>query len=185
MAVLRIIRFICALVGIGLFVFGVAALVGGDWAKVGMTAGAYVVLSFVWYSAHSAIERLEIADARDRTQVVSTMIEANDWHGALVASTKSVQQLRKSASNGAGQNMSGPLAVTLVGHALLLGANGDLDGAQAALGRAVPTLHKHTASGNAAAMMSIEIANEAEEDLRRARGAAGAQLCRQRAREMF
>lgn len=184
MLVLRTVRFLCGLGGIASFVLGVIGLFQGNWILLGGSIVVWLILMMIWYSAHQAVERLELAEVQHLSRVTGTLISTGDWQGALAASTQTVQVLQRSARSGAGAQMTGPLAAARVGHAFILGANGDIGGARDAIDSAIPVLNKLSAAGNAAAVMMLQIAAEADGRLRTASVHAAEQFCRQSAREI-
>ena len=98
-----------------LFIVGVVALFQGKWVLLGGSIVAWLILMVIWYSAHRGVERLELSQAQDLSQVTGILISNGDWQGALTASTNAVQVLRKSSRSGAGSAMTARLPRPLSG----------------------------------------------------------------------
>ena len=184
MLVLRTVRFLCGLGGIAFFIIGVVALFHGNWVSLVGSIVAWLILMVIWYSCHQGVERLELSAVQELSQDTGMLILSGDWQGALRASTAGVQVLQKSTRSGAGTAMTGPLAAARVGHAFVLGANGDVVGARDAIGRSIPVLNKLAESGNMSALMMLHVAAEADDKLRTTSVTEAEHFCRQSAREI-
>lgn len=138
---LKVIRHFVGLLWIGAFVWGVVSLFRGDWAGVGICALLWVVLGLVFGGLHRSLERTEFQAAIGYLSDVSLAVALGDWESALDSSSKSVRVMESSFTRDRGQlHMAGPFAITLCGHAVLLGAVGRPGEADVVFDRVIPML---------------------------------------------
>lgn len=141
MAGMKVLRNIVGLPWIGVFIWGIVSLFRGDWAGFGIAAVLWVVLGIIFGVVHSALQRAEVQTASAHMSDIALAVSFGDWASALDSSSRSVRIMESSFTRDRGQKeMAGPLAITLVGHAVLLGAVGRREEANDALDRAIPTL---------------------------------------------
>lgn len=141
MAGLKVLRNVVGLAWIGVFIWGIVSLFRGDWAGVGIAAALWVVFGIIFGVVHSALQRAEVRAASVHMSDIALAVSLGDWASALDSSSRSVKIMESSFTRDRGQKeMAGPFAITLVGHAILLGAVGRRGDANDTLDRAVPTL---------------------------------------------
>lgn len=180
MAILRAIRFLCVPAVIAVLVLGVASMLQGEWSRVGLSVGGFFVAMLVFAVAQNGIERGERGDVAALLGGVEAMLAIGDWQGALARTTQATALLSKSVKAvGQRSDQVGPLASTLVMHSVVLGGNGDIDGAQMASSRAIRILEK-VPNPTHHAVELLENAREIEDGLRSCHGnsTAAMHFCR-------
>ena len=140
---LKVLRNIVGLPWTGVFIWGIVSLFRGDWTGVGIAAALWVVLGIVFSIVHRALQLAEVQAASAHMSEQALAVSFGDWASALDSSSRSVQIMESSFTRDRGQKeMAAPLAVTLVGHAILLGAVDRRGEANDALDRAIPMLQR-------------------------------------------
>jgi hypothetical protein len=145
MATLKAIRFLVGLVWVGIFFWGVVSLFQGQWLALVIAVVLWIIVAFVFMSLHNSLQRLEISHVSELAQAIGFQTAVGDWAGALSHSQRTVQILGSSSRRDNSANMAGPLALAMLNHGLLLGANGRVAEAMSAIERAAPALR--TAAG--------------------------------------
>lgn len=141
MAGLKVLRNLVGIPWIAVFIWGIVSLFRGDWAGLGIAVVIWIILGIIFGAIHGALQRAEVQAANTHMSETAFAVSVGDWNGALAASSRSVQIMRASFTRDRGQKeMQGPYAITLLGHALLLGAVGRFDEAQSTLDQSVPML---------------------------------------------
>lgn len=136
---LKIWRNIVGFAWIAVFIWGVVSLFRANWPAFGIAVVVWFLLGLVFMRIHGALENAELGSVEVYASRIADAVELEQWSVALSLSEKSVQTLAAAANRdrtavgGNGARMQGPLAFMMVGHAILLGANGRLDDARAAL----------------------------------------------------
>ena len=143
MAILRAVRFLCGMFAMGAFFVGAVSLFQGEWGRFGLSVLAWFVAMLVFVVAQNGIERAERADVAVLLIGVESLLARGDWQGALSRTTEATRILEKSVKAvGKRSDQVGPLASALVTHSLMLGGNGDVEGAQSAASRAIRLLER-------------------------------------------
>lgn len=138
MTALKFWRHVVGFAWVAVFIWGVISLFQANWPAFGVAVVVWFLIGPVFLRIHRALENAELGSVEVYASRIADAVELEEWSVALSLSEQSVQTLAsaanrdRTAAGGNGARMQGPLALMMVGHAVLLGANGRLDDARAA-----------------------------------------------------
>jgi len=152
----RFVRFCLGIAWLGVTVVGVVALVNGAWLSLVAAVAVWWVVGTGFSLVERGVDHGEVVSTQQLLDDVSLAVAVGDWGAAEAQSTQAVDRLERAARRSTADTMSGPLAVALVNHAVVQGANDHLRAARASIDRAQTLLRRVDAPDHAVSAIRAE-----------------------------